>query len=539
MPISPTGADLSIVRSVGFKDESQNNAVRQESRARQRVGCREDGMSPNNTSRGRLFVVITLLTLGGCRSARTIQTQDYARLQSDVAHSRRDPVPAITASSPVVSDLAGPHTVDEYVVFALGQNPRIQAASKRVEASGNRIAQAASLEDPMLGVNGYPFSPYTLQTAGGSSTANIMASQKLPWMGKLDTRAGVAAAGTDVARAELLAIELEVVEQVKKSYYSLAYVQQTIHTTEHSRDLMLELSEIAEIRYTTGQVSQQDVLRAQVEVSNLESELIQLRQQLQSDRARLAQLLHVSPETPLEASEEWSDQEIPDNIARLYDQAITARPELRAQLAAIRRDRRKVELARLQYYPDVTLSTMWGGMTTSQALSPVADGVSMFNIGAQVNVPLYRKKLQAGVREAEADAVASARDYDELKDRTQADIKDLFTQALAQRDLVELFGKEIIPKSEQTLEVSLEAYRVGQTDFLQLVDNWRQLLKFRVMLSQQESQLRQTISTLERVVGGAIPIEPNAAAESQLQNPDSSEALQTPDIALPPANEPK
>lgn len=177
-------------------------------------------------------------------------------------------------------------------------------------------------------------------------------------------------------------------------------------------------------------------------------------------------------------------------------------------------------------------------MTTSQALSPTADGVSMFNIGAQVNVPLYRKKLQAGVREAEAEAVASARDYDELKDRTQADIKDLFTQALSQRDLAELFRNEIIPRSEETLEVSLEAYRVGQTDFLQLVDNWRQLLKFRVMLSQQESQLRQTLSTLERVVGGSIPIEANAAAESQIQNPDSTEALRTPDVALPPANQP-
>ena len=77
---------------------------------------------------------------------------------------------------------------------------------------------------------------------------------------------------------------------------------------------------------------------------------------------------------------------------------------------------------------------------------------------------------------------------------TEAEIKDLFTQALSQRDLAELFRNEIIPKSEETLEVSLEAYRVGQSDFLQLVDNWRQLLKFGVMLSQQESQLRQTLS---------------------------------------------
>jgi outer membrane protein TolC len=103
--------------------------------------------------------------------------------------------------------------------------------------------------------------------------------------------------------------------------------------------------------------------------------------------------------------------------------------------------------------------------------------------------------------------------------------------------LAELFRNEIIPKSEETLEVSLEAYRVGQTDFLQLVDNWRQLLKFRVMLSQQESQLRQTLSTLERVVGGTLPIEAKVAEESQVQNPESTEALRTRDVTLPPANQ--
>ncbi|WLD13547.1 TolC family protein [Planctellipticum variicoloris] len=445
-----------------------------------------------------------VLLVSGCRSARTIHDSEYAQLESDVARAMMDSQPALAAITPVASELAGPSTVDEYVAVALSQNPRIQAARKRVEAASYRVPQAASLEDPMLGVNGYPFSPYVLQTAGGRSTANVMASQNLPWLGKLETRSEVAEAGTDVARAELVAAELEIVEQVKRAYYALSFSQQTIHITEQSRGLLVELSEIAEIRYTTGAVSQQDVLRSQVEVSNVDSELIQLRQQLQSTRARLAQLLHVSPETPLQALNEWPEEEVPQDLERLYQQAITARPELHAQLAAVRRDLSQVELARLQYYPDVTLNAMWGGMTTSGALSAAADGVSMFNIGAQINVPLYRKKLQAGVREAEAQAVSSAREYDAMKDRTQAEVKDLFAQALSQRDLVALFKNEIIPKAEQTLEVSLEAYRVGQTDFLQLVDNWRQLLKFRVMLSQQESQLRQTLSTLERVVGGAI-----------------------------------
>jgi hypothetical protein len=34
---------------------------------------------------------------------------------------------------------------------------------------------------------------------------------------------------------------------------------------------------------------------------------------------------------------------------------------------------------------------MWGGMSNSGGSSAVADGIGMFNLGAKVNVPLYRK----------------------------------------------------------------------------------------------------------------------------------------------------
>lgn len=453
------------------------------------------------------FTIAVILAATGCRSARTIHDAEYAQLDSAATQTvQLANMEALeSAKVPVLPELTGPRPVEEYIGFALSQSPRIQAARKRLEARGFRVPQAASLEDPMFGVNGYPFYPYVLQTAGGVSTYNLMASQKLPWPGKLEAQSQAAEAEVDMARAELAAAELEVIEQVKRTYFELYFVQRALSITEHSRDLLVQVSAVADVKYQNGTVSEQDLLRAQVEVSNVEAELIRIRQQLQGVRARLAQLLHVSPETPLLAVEQLPDEQLPEDLELLYAQAIAARPELHAQLAAIRRDRHRLDLARLQYFPDVTLNGMWGGMSTSGASSPVADGIGMFNLGAQVNVPLYRKKLAAGVHEAEAQTVSSAREYDALKDRTAAEIKDLFTMAISQRDLVKLFRSDIVPKSEQTLQVSFEAYRTGQTDFLQLLDNWRELLKFQIMLHQQESQLRQTLSTLERVVGGTVP----------------------------------
>ena len=103
------------------------------------------------------------------------------------------------------------------MAFALCQNPEIQVKRKQVEAAAMRVPQAASLEDPMLDVTGYPFYPYVPQQVGGRVTYEIMASQQVPWFGKLRTKACAAEAEVDAARAELVVAELEVLEQVKRA----------------------------------------------------------------------------------------------------------------------------------------------------------------------------------------------------------------------------------------------------------------------------------------------------------------------------------
>jgi outer membrane protein TolC len=247
--------------------------------------------------------------------------------------------------------------------------------------------------------------------------------------------------------------------------------------------------------------------------------LIRLRQQLESGQARLAQILHVSPDTPIRADEQLAREQVPRDLERLYQQAVSARPELQAQLAAVQRDRQDVQLARLAYFPDFAFTVNWTGMATEGALAPSADGVPDVGVGVMANIPLYRKRLDAGVREAEAKTVASARKYDSLRDQTVQEVKDLLVQAISQKDLIDLFRDDILPKSDQTLRVSMSAYQVGKTDFLQLIDNWRQLLRFQIMYQRLESQLQQTLASLDRVVGGQLPLEA-AMAGSGPHRPD-------------------
>jgi outer membrane protein TolC len=469
-----------------------------------------------------LIVALLLACNIGCRASRTIRDPEFAGIAAAPLAASPSPQSVAAATMPVQPDLAGPHPVEEYVSFALFQNPEIQAKRKRVEAAAMRVPQAASLQDPMLDVTGYPFYPYVPQQVGGRVTYEIMASQQVPWFGKLQTKACAAEADVDAARAALAVAELEVLEQVKRAYYDLYLVQTSIDITEQSRMLAVELSKTADAKYRTGTADQQDLLRAQLEVANTDAELVRMRQELQSAQARLARLLHVSPDTPVRSLATLPAEQIPNDVQRLYALAIAARPDLHAQLAAIRRDRLNADLARLQYYPDFTLKAGWGDMTTSQAMSPEADGKGMLGVGIGANIPIYRKRLEAGVREAEAQTVASAREYDTLRDKAQEEVKDLFARLTSQQQLLVLFSTDIIPRAERTLKVSTVAYQTGRVDILMLIDNWKQLLQYRIARQRLEAQIRQTLASLERAVGG---VSLTAAVASA---PDEAPAPQPP-----------
>jgi outer membrane protein TolC len=68
--------------------------------------------------------------------------------------------------------------------------------------------------------------------------------------------------------------------------------------------------------------------------------------------------------------------------------------------------------------------------------------------------------------------------------------------------MLRLFQEDILPRARQTLQVSSQAYSVGEVDFLQLLDNWRQALRYEVQYHRLEASLRQSLAELERLVGG-------------------------------------
>jgi len=140
----------------------------------------------------------------------------------------------------------------------------------------------------------------------------------------------------------------------------------------------------------------------------------------------------------------------------------------------------------------------------SNGLSPVSNGRDAFSIGVGVNLPIQRQRLDAAVREAENELSATARRYDAARDQFQTEIETLLAQFREHHRTLEILEIDIVPRAQETLELTLESYGNGRAGFQQLIDVYRTLLRYRVDLHRHLALSEQALASLERSVGCAV-----------------------------------
>ncbi|MHC4399575.1 MAG: TolC family protein [Planctomycetota bacterium] len=394
----------------------------------------------------------------------------------------------------------GPVPVETLVRHALTNNPQIRAARAQAWSLGARVPQAASMPDPQLTAVAFLDS---IQTAAGPQEVMMSLSQKLPWFGKLDLRSRVAHHDALAAHAQTAATELKVAERVKRAYFDVYFLQRAVEVIRSLKPRLKHVIQISETRFENSEVGWENVLKARTELSKLNVRLIQLNQAQTQAQARLAAAAHLSQSTRIEAEAKLDGSKVAHTAELLVELAESYQPELAARRRQISRDRTSVALACRDYWPDVTVSLNWYEIG-SRGLSPVATGDDAFSLGVGVSLPIHRKRLDAAVREARHKTARSRHEYAATLDQIREEIETLYAQFVEHDQVLKILDSEIVPSAEKTLDLSLEAYGLGDLEFQQLIDSYEELLGQQIERYRRESLRRQAIASLERAVGSAV-----------------------------------
>ena len=385
---------------------------------------------------------------------------------------------------------AAPLVLDSLVAGVLRENPQLRSVGAGWEAMLQRPSLEQTLPNPMFKYSGMDM------TSGGNwpntEEKRFMVEQEFPWFGKRGLRGQVATKEAETTQRDYEAMQRDVIQMVKESYFDLYGVQRSVTITRADVDVLERMETVATTKYSTGETTQQDALKAQAEITMLRQKLYDLEQQETVLKAKINQLLNRRPDSPLGSAVTAPADAFDLDLEELFATARENRPEIKRAQAEIERNQAERELMKKESFPDYRLGVEYRNFRTGEDMM-------MFSLG--FDLPIWRGKYKAGVRQAEKLIEASEAAKAATEQQTAFDVRAAQFGLLTAQRTLDLYKNALIPQAQARFDASEAGYRTGKVDFLDLLESERFLLNARVMASMAEGNVGIQAARLERALG--------------------------------------
>ena len=378
---------------------------------------------------------------------------------------------------------------------ALERNPEIQAARRSVDARRARIPQSKAWPDPTLTISygGDLVPPFELMRGDPSSARQFMVEQEIPYPGKTRLRGRIAASEADAEATTIEAASRRVATELKQAYFELYITDQSLATLAKDRELFAKVARVTEIRYATGKGAQQDVIRAQVELTRLTERQTLLEQTRHTLEAQLNSLRDLPVDTPLGATAEVRPSALVQSLEELRAAAESSFPAVKRQQTMVEGSRLAVDLARKEVRPNFSL----GYTYMQRAALP-----DMYGITFTTSLPVFRRSKQdQAVREAALNLESARRMVENELTTLRYRVKQEYLQAQAADRLMQLYAQGVLPQSRLALESSLASYETGATDFQAVLSNLTTILDYELNYHEQLANHEKALARMEELTG--------------------------------------
>jgi outer membrane protein TolC len=381
---------------------------------------------------------------------------------------------------------------------ALQNHPEILSAKKKWEVFKEKIPQARALPDPMLGF-GIISLPTNFSFRDEDMTMKELSiSQMFPLFGKRRLMGEMAEKEAESVSSEIKEKVNKIIKEVKSTYFELAYNYRSMEITQRNKEIIENFAKIAETQYGVGMGIQQDVIKAHIEVSKMVDELIMLAQRRKALEAKLITLLNRPPESSIGRPEEILFKKIPYSIEELQKIASEINPVLQGMKKMIEAKYKAYELAKREYYPDLTVKFAYGQRDNG----PEMKRRDMLTGMMEINIPIfYKSKQERKATETKADIQSIEAQYRAMKNEIFFMITDMTSMLQRTERQIELYKTGIIPQANLQVSSAMSAYRVGKVDFMTLLDSQMTLYKYELEYYHALTEYEKNLANLEAIVG--------------------------------------
>ncbi len=347
-------------------------------------------------------------------------------------------------------------TLEQLEALAIENNPSIKQASAS--------ASKASALKTQVGLKPNPQLSYFAEEMGSDSSAGLQGasiSQTFVTGNKLQASQRVIDQDYQRILWDVETQRYRVRTDVRTRFYQALAAQQRMQLAQNFLQVAEKGLDITQQRFDAQEGAKPDVLQAEIQLS--EVEIIQQRavveyQAAWSTLATIVGLPEMSPE-PLQGKlpTQLSERE----FESLYQQLMSASPELQSAMARVNVARATLKRQDIQAIPNVR-----GQLGVGQDNS---NGNGFANVQLSVTLPVHNRN-QGNIQAAYADFCRATQDMARLKLSIRSRLVDSLRNYNQAGISVEQYSTVILPKAQQSMDLSEQAYLAGQFDFLRMLN---------------------------------------------------------------------
>lgn len=386
----------------------------------------------------------------------------------------------------------------QLIAEAEANNTEIHAVEHDWRAATQVRKQVTTLPDPQFTLQ--EFSVGSPKPFAGFTTSNfayigIGASQELPYPKKLGLKGVAAERVADSADAQIAMLRASIAEQVKASYFRLAYLQETLASLEASRGTIRQIIDTQLVRYSTGQGSQADILQAQLDRTKLVHEIAAVHEQMAQVQADLKQLLH----RPQESSDIVAEDLAP-TLLRRTSQDLLARvrkenPAIQVGSRTVERQSAELDSAKRAGKPDFSIGYMY------QRTGDDFPAYYMLTFG--MTLP-RRRRVDAQISQA-IENVRSARDQLDAQVQQQlAEVQKQYVTVTSTTEILTDYREGMLPQAEAAFQSMLASYGSNREQLAPVLASLNAIYQLKREYAQTLLDHELAIARLETLTGETL-----------------------------------
>ena len=413
-------------------------------------------------------------------------------------------------------------TLEECLRLALDQNPLYLASQERIAGAQAQLRQAASGFFPQLTANGMhtldeklfvlefpsfiPGQPPTRMALDFTKDYQFSMSLTVPLFagGRLLAGYKQAAYNMEATKETVRQSRQDTVFNVKSGFYGYLLAREFVAVSEEALALAEKHRKNIKDLYDLGMASKFDLLRAEVQVTNLKPPLLRARNGLALAELGLKSLLGLDLKQPVEIKGRLAYTAAEPDLEACTAQALLKRPELNQMLYQKRMAAEMVKLARGAYLPTLAISGAYNYWADAFNFKKNT-WQNYYSVNLVLSVPLFNGFATAA-QVGQAQAL-----WRELE-QTHKGLVDMVRLEVRQAVLNLNQARESLRSLEKNVEQAQESVRIAELNYAQGLATSLDVSSVQVALTQAKTNYSQalfdyvlSLAQLQRATGEDEP----------------------------------